>query len=145
MTAIKRWLLAGAGLAALLTLGAFGYLWYALLSPYGYQPPAEQPGVASQLPQQVFAYGTLTHPLVRRIIVGRAVPATPASLEGYRRKGLDLLSAPGEQVEGRQFEVSGPELQRLDRYERLGSRYQRELHLLADGQSAWVYRRIEER
>ena len=135
-----RWLIGLLGLCLL----SGGYWWYLMLSPQGHTLPADTAGVYQQAEQGVFAYGTLTSPLVRWLVLGETVSAEPAQLEGFRRQGLDLLVAPGEQVLGEYLSVSGAQLRRLDRYERLGSRYYREQHILADGRQAWVYRRIEE-
>lgn len=138
--AATRWLLV---LLVLCLLGG-GYWWYLMLSPQGHTLPADSAGVYQQTEQGVFAYGTLTSPLVRWLVLGEAVPAEPAQLAGFRRQGLDLVEAAGEQLAGEYLSVSGAQLRRLDRYERLGSRYYREQHILADGRQAWVYRRIEE-
>lgn len=117
------------------------YLWWTLLSPWGYAPPAGLPPYTDG-PHTVFVYGTLRHELVRRIVVGRPVEGVPAGLADYRKTGLDLQPAAGESVQGERIRVSTPELRRLDRYERLGIRYERVRLPLEDGSEAWVYRRV---
>jgi gamma-glutamylcyclotransferase (GGCT)/AIG2-like uncharacterized protein YtfP len=81
---------------------------------------------------------------VRWVVTGRAGESRSAVLEDFRRTGLDLEEAPGERVEGEVITVSAEELARLDRYERLGIRYERVRLELADGREAWVYRRLPE-
>lgn len=125
-----------------LTLVVPAYLWFTLLSPWGYHPP---PGLAPADPtrtHEVFVYGTLTNPLVRWLVIGREPQTHPATLPGYRKTGLDLEPEPGSNVSGEVLQVSADELKRLDRYERLGIRYTRVEIQLSDGNDAWVYRRI---
>ena len=136
----SRWALL---IVAVLGLGGF-YGWYLMLSPQGHTLPPDPEGFYLQDEHAIFAYGTLTSPLLRWVVLGEAVPAENAVLQGYRRDGLNLVASAGEQVTGDYFEVSGSQLRRLDRYERLGSRYSRTQHQLLDGREAWVYRRMEE-
>ncbi len=133
----RRWLAAAAGGLALPVLLAAGF-WWVWLSPFGYEF-TEASLLLDEGPHKVFAYGTLTRPWVRRLVTGQSQQHRPASIEGYRREGLDLVPAPGVRTPGVVFEVSGDELRRLDRYERLGIRYRRELRPLSDGATAWVY------
>lgn len=119
------------------------WLWFTLLSPFTYERPDHLSPVAEG-PHEVFVYGTLRLPLVRWLVTGRAGESEPAFLEGFRREGLDLAEAPGERVAGELIRVSRRELERLDRYERLGVRYERVRLTLADGREAWVYRRLAE-
>jgi gamma-glutamylcyclotransferase (GGCT)/AIG2-like uncharacterized protein YtfP len=46
-------------------------------------------------------------------------------------------------VAGRVFAVDARGLERLDRYEQTGLRYDRRIEELGDGTEAWVYRLIE--
>lgn len=133
-----------AALAVGLALGA-GSLWYRMLSPWGYTPPPDLPQIEAGVAQRVFAYGTLRNALVRRIVVGRHVRTGQAELPGYRKQGLDLRAQAEASVEGEVFMVEADELRRLDRYERVGVRYERFEGVLGDGSRAWVYRRIERR
>jgi gamma-glutamylcyclotransferase (GGCT)/AIG2-like uncharacterized protein YtfP len=126
-----------------LPLAVTGWLWLTLLSPFTYDRPPELTPIAEG-PHRVFVYGTLRSGLVRWLVMGRAGESEIAFVEGFRRVGLDLEEAPGEKVEGEVIEVSVQELSRLDRYERLGIRYERVSLELADGREAWVYRRLEE-
>lgn len=139
---LARWwtraLLASGGLVFALAAA----LWWVLLSPFGPQPPAGLPGIDAAQPQQVFAYGTLRQPWVRWLVLGRRGETRAARLPDYRRNGLDVQPRPGAVTPGLVFAVSGAELQRLDRYERVGRRYRRSLLTLADGTRAWVYRRL---
>lgn len=132
----------GAMAALALVLMTFAYLWYALLSPIGYQAPPGMPPVDETRTHRVFAYGTLRSRVLRWMVIGRAGDDQPATLPGYRRDGLDIAPAPGAETDGEVFEVSADELRRLDRYERLGIRYERVERTLADGTKAWVYRRL---
>ncbi|MCE9662364.1 gamma-glutamylcyclotransferase [Halomonas sp. M5N1S17] len=130
-------------LAALvaLPLAIAAWLWFTMLSPFTYDRPDHLPEVAEG-PHAVFVYGTLRLPPVRWIVMGRAGESEPAVLDGFRREGLDLVEAPGERVAGEVIVVSADELERLDRYERLGIRYARVEKRLPDGRSVWVYRRL---
>ncbi len=121
-----------------LTLSGTGW-YYIMLSPQGHTLPPDVDGVYLQAEHGLFAYGTLTSPIVRKIVLGQSVPAEPAKLDGFSRQGLNLVETPGEQVMGKYFQVKGHQLRRLDRYERLGSRYYRKLYTLSDGRMAWVY------
>jgi gamma-glutamylcyclotransferase (GGCT)/AIG2-like uncharacterized protein YtfP len=126
-----------------LPLAVAGWLWLTLLSPFTYDRPDHLPPIEAG-PHEVFVYGTLRSGLVRWVVTGRAGDSRPAILEDFRREGLDLMEAPGERVEGELITVSAEELARLDRYERLGLRYERVRLALADGREAWVYRRLPE-
>ncbi|WP_071795572.1 gamma-glutamylcyclotransferase family protein [Natronohydrobacter thiooxidans] len=88
----------------------------------------------------VFGFATLANPLVRFIVIGRPVPAEPAQLRGWQRNRRDLRGEPSMVLDGVRFRVSPEEMVRLDRYERTGRRYRRDLMVLEDGTSAWVYR-----
>ena len=134
-----RRLAAGAVVSALLGAGA---LWFALLSPFGYRAPEGLAAIDETRTHRVFAYGTLRNPVVRRVVVGRWTHALSSSLPDHRRVALDVLPEPGARTDGLTFEVSAEELRRLDRYERVGIRYERIEKRLDDGQNAWVYRRI---
>lgn len=125
-----------------LPLLAAGYLWWSMLSPFGYHPP-EEPAPIAAGEHRVFVYGTLRHAPLRWVIYGRSGDPEPARLPGYRREGLDITRDAGASVEGLLLRVDADELARLDRYERLGIRYERIERPLADGQTAWVYRRLE--
>ncbi|MFG6137072.1 gamma-glutamylcyclotransferase family protein [Halomonas sp. B23F22_10] len=118
------------------------WLWLTMLSPWTYERPDHLAPIAEG-PHALFVYGTLTHAPIRWVVYGRAGEPEPASLEGYRRTGLDLVPCTPCEVKGLRLTVSAEELARLDRYERLGVRYRRVRIELADGRSAWVYRRLD--
>lgn len=122
-------------------LALAGWLWLSLLSPWTYERPDHLAPV-QEGPHRVFVYGTLTQAPIRWLVYGRAGDPEPAVLEGFERTGLDLSPAPGARVEGLLLRVEAEELERLDRYERLGIRYERVRHVLIDGREAWVYRRL---
>lgn len=126
-----------------LPLAVAAWLWFTMLSPFTYERPDHLPPIEAG-PHEVFVYGTLRSGLVRWVVTGRAGESRPATLENFRRTALDLEEAPGEGVEGEVITVSAEELARLDRYERLGIRYERVRLTLADGSEAWVYRRLPE-
>jgi len=117
-----------------------GWLWLTMLSPFTYERPAHLAPIGEG-PHEVFVYGTLTHAPIRWLVYGRVGDPDPAVLEGYRRNDLDLEQAPRSEVEGLVLSVDAGELARLDRYERLGIRYDRVRVTLADGRRAWAYRR----
>lgn len=126
-----------------LPLAVAGWLWLTMLSPFTYDRPDHLAPIEAG-PHEVFVYGTLRSGLVRWVVTGRAGESRAATLEGFRRTALDLEDAPGERVIGEVITVSAEELARLDRYERLGIRYERVRLTLADGSAAWVYRRLPE-
>jgi len=141
---VKRWLprlllLVVTGCVALLV-----WLWFSLLSPWGYVPPAGLTQNAQGDAHLVFAYGTLRHPAVRWLVIGRVTPAQPATLPGSRKQGLNLVPQADAQTRGEIFVVDADELRRLDRYERLGVRYQRSRVRLASGMTAWAYQRLKD-
>lgn len=133
------WFVGGSVLAALL---AGGYAWLVLLGPYGYEPPDTPAAIDESRMHTVFVYGTLRNRLVRRVVIGHSVEVRPATLPGYRKEGLDIVPEPGSHTMGLVFEVGSVALRRLDRYERVGIRYQRIELVLEDGTPAWVYRRL---
>lgn len=130
----------------LATLVLAGWLWWSLLSPFGYQPPADLPAIDPARTHHVFAYGSLRSAWVRRIAMGRSADPQPAVLPGYAREGSrNVRPAPEKETRGVVFGVSAEELRRLDRFERLGVRYERVETRLTDGRSAWLYRRLPEK
>lgn len=132
-------------LATFLTLlvAGIGYLWLIFASPFGYNPPENLPAIDEDATYSVFVYGTLTEPWVRWLVMGRAGDSEPAKLPGFRKDELDLKPAPGAVTEGEVITVNADELRALDRYERLGVRYERVELTLQDGDSAWVYRLMD--
>lgn len=116
------------------------YWWLIWQSPWLYQPPADFYLEEVTETQKVFAYGTLKSPWVRMIVTRRISAGEPARLAGFERQALNLVEADlNTYVEGIVFEATPRELSRLDRYERIGVRYERRLHQLENGQVAWVY------
>jgi gamma-glutamylcyclotransferase (GGCT)/AIG2-like uncharacterized protein YtfP len=134
-------------LVGLLSVAALllGSLWMRVISPWGYTPPPDLAPIAAGVPHRVFAYGTLRRPVVRWLVIGRHAPTEPAALAGYLRQGLDIVPQAGARTAGEVFVVDADELRRLDRYERLGVRYERLAVTLEDGSTAWVYRLLEPR
>lgn len=128
----------GAGIVVLIA-----WMWFSLLSPWGYAPPAHLQPIEQGTTHQVFVYGTLRQPLVRWLVIGRSPSAQPATLPGFRKQGLNLIPESGARAPGEVFVVDADELRRLDRYERLGIRYQRSSLTLASGATAWVYHRLD--
>lgn len=127
---------------ALLASGV-GYLWLTFVSPFGYNPRIELPVIEEDATYSVFVYGTLTKPWVRWLVMGRAGEGEPARLPGFKREELDIKPVPGAVTEGQVITVDAEELRALDRYERLGVRYERMELTLKNGESAWVYRLME--
>ncbi|WP_417585716.1 gamma-glutamylcyclotransferase family protein [Nitrincola sp.] len=134
----KRLVWVAFGLVLLLPL----YLWLVLLSPFFYTPPEHLPALKEGT-HRVFAFGTLKSPWVRFVVMGRVGVSEEALLPGKRREGLNIIADPTAQTPGLVFEVNATELVRLDRYERLGVRYERVKMTLHDGSQAWVYRRLQ--
>jgi gamma-glutamylcyclotransferase (GGCT)/AIG2-like uncharacterized protein YtfP len=137
MAWVKRLL----ALCAILLLGLAGWLWLTMLSPWFYERPDDLAAI-EQRTHQVFVYGTLRYAPVRWVVMGDSGDPESATLEDHQRNGLDLLPSPGSQVKGLRLSVTADQLARLDRYERLGIRYERVEKQLADGTRAWVYQRL---
>ena len=137
---LRAWL----GALVLVIVVVAGGLYFTQIQPGGLRPPA--PALLASLEEEaehpVFAYGTLTSGFVRFVVTFGLQDAEPATLAGYRREGRNILPAEGAMVDGVLFEVSPRELRRLDLYERLGERYERIEVELADGTTAWAYRRL---
>jgi gamma-glutamylcyclotransferase (GGCT)/AIG2-like uncharacterized protein YtfP len=127
-----------------LLLAVPAWLWFTLLSPWGYERPAHLPAIAPGSSHELFVYGTLRKPWVRWLVTGSSGDTRPAILPGYRRTQLDITPDPNARVEGEVWQVDAQQLRRLDRYERLGVRYERVRMRLADGDEVWVYRRLPE-
>ncbi|MCA1772641.1 MAG: gamma-glutamylcyclotransferase [Halomonas sp.] len=125
----------------ILLLGLAGWLWLTMLSPWFYDRPDDLAEI-EQRSHHVFVYGTLRYAPVRWIVMRGSGNPQDATLEGYQRNGLDLSPLPDSQVDGLRLRVTADQLARLDRYERLGIRYERVEIQLADGTRAWVYQRL---
>ena len=128
-------------LIALIVIAA---LWYSITRAPFFLPPTDAATPAPpEGPARVFGFATLTNPVVRLIVLGRWVPASPAQLRGWRRgDGRNITEGADMLLDGVVFTVTPDEMIRLDRYERTGRKYRRDLMVLEDGQSAWVYRLI---
>ena len=135
---IARYALSMLALASVAVLVA----WFTWISPYGYRPPADLAPIDPDREHRVFVYGTLRQPIVRRLVTGQWIATREAELAGFTQRGLDLEPQPGATTEGEVFEVEAPVLARLDRYERLGIRYERVEARLTGGNKAWVYLRL---
>lgn len=137
-----RWCLHALWLCPLALAAAALVAWFTWVSPYGYQAPADLAAIDPDSEHRVFVYGTLRQPLVRRLVTGRWIDTREAILPGFVQRGLDLEARPQGRTEGEVFVVGAEALARLDRYERLGIRYERTEATLASGERAWVYRRL---
>ncbi len=136
----KSRLIAGASVAVVVF--SAGLWWSIMLNPWNFDFPEHWEPADPDVAHLVFVYGTLTLPPVRWIVKGRAGRPEPAILSGYTREGLDINADPDAEIQGLLLRVNADELRRLDRYERLGIRYERQLMRLDDGTEAWVYRRL---
>ncbi|RUR32570.1 gamma-glutamylcyclotransferase family protein [Vreelandella nanhaiensis] len=128
-------------ITGVIVLGLATWLWLTMLSPWFYSPLDEISSIEKRT-HNVFVYGTLRYTAIRWVVMGGSGNPQAAALDGYQRNGLDLSPQPGSRVEGLKLEVSTEQLERLDRYERLGVRYERVKKRLIDGSSAWVYVRL---
>ena len=90
----------------------------------------------------VFVYGTLKSAPLRWLVMGRAGQPEQYTLQGYERQGLDITRNPDASVDGLLLQVSAEELRRLDRYERIGVRYERVRIPREGARDVWVYRRL---
>lgn len=139
----RKTLLRGALILALTLLVIGSWSWWTFVNPYNYSPPISSNIELDAGDQRVFAYGTLRNSLVRLLITRELTTTTPAHLPGYRKRGLDIIETTEETTAGVVFSVTPQGVRRLDRYERLGERYQRIELTLADGEPAWVYQRLK--
>lgn len=128
-------------LAAVFAVAVAAVLYFTQIQPGSFRP-ADREALARDAGRPVFAYGTLTSPLVRAVVTLSVQDARPARLPDWRRDGRDIEALSGASTEGVVFEVSPRELLRLDRYERLGERYRRIPVTLEDGTAAWAYDRL---
>ncbi|WP_375569563.1 gamma-glutamylcyclotransferase family protein [Seohaeicola saemankumensis] len=124
-------------------------LWIGIVHLPVWLPPVTTAIMAAQLPpgqgpHRVFGYATLTNGFIRLAVVGRVTPAQEARLAGFYRDGRDMRPAPDGMLSGKVFAVDDAGLLRLDRYERLGTRYRRDPVTLVDGSRAWAYRLIRD-
>ena len=124
-------------------------LWIGIVHLPVWLPPVTPAIMAAQLPpgqgpHRVFGYATLTNGFIRLAVVGRVTPAQEARLAGFYRDGRDIRPAPDGMLSGKVFAVDDAGLLRLDRYERLGTRYRRDPVTLVDGCRAWAYRLIRD-
>ncbi|WP_051678488.1 gamma-glutamylcyclotransferase family protein [Thiomicrospira pelophila] len=134
----KHWITLGLSVL----LAVIIYLWWLFVSPLGYSAQRVD-DLSEQASYRVFAYGTLTNPVIRWLIIHQRVDTQPAQLRDYHQVGLDVHVRKGAVTEGVVFEVDANALRKLDRYERVGERYKRVKMSLTDGSQAWVYQRLE--
>ena len=97
--------------------------------------------------EKIFTYGTLQDEPIQQQVVGRLLgEGTPDTLRGYQMAKLQgihmayniIIPATGETVEGRVYEVTQEELNKIDAYE--GDAYMRVSATLMSNTRAWVYR-----
>jgi len=93
---------------------------------------------AEQRTETVFAYATLTNPLIRTFACWCLTDARPATLAGWHRTGRTLVASATARTNGVRFTVSPTELARLDRYEGVPKEYTRIVQPIGST-SAWVY------
>lgn len=135
----KRWIV-----VVTCAVGLFPvWLWFGVLHPVGYSPPGS-PQVEEGVRYRLFVYGTLRNPLIRWLVIGRRVDTRSAWLPGFERDGLTIVSRSGARTPGEVLEVDAEAMRRLDRYERLGERYERVRVRLEDGERVWAYRRLSQ-
>lgn len=131
-----------ASLSALLVM-TVGYLWLTFASPFGYNPPENLPVIEEHATYPVFVYGTLTKPWIRWLVMGRSGDVELAELSGFRKDKLDIQADNEASINGQLIIVNADELRALDRYERLGVRYERIEVVLENGRPVWVYRLLK--
>jgi gamma-glutamylcyclotransferase (GGCT)/AIG2-like uncharacterized protein YtfP len=104
----------------------------------------------------LFSYGTLQDKKVQVAHFGRELRGRPDSMPGYRQTLLEITDPeviatsgkthhpivepspdPADEVSGRVFEITAPELAAADKYE--VSDYKRVSVKLKSGAQAWVY------
>lgn len=135
----RRVMLLTGGLAVLAVPLLF---WLIMLSPLTYEYPADWRMPDRETTHPVFVYGTLKSAALRWLVMGRAGQPAQYTLQGFERQGLDIAEDPDASVDGLLLQVSAEELRRLDRYERIGIRYERVRIPRENGPDIWVYRRL---
>ena len=68
---------------------------------------------------KMFVYGTLVTESTRAMLNVEAKNIQNATLDGYRKEGLNVIKTDNRKVPGIIFDVDNRELARLDRYEGL--------------------------
>lgn len=131
-------------LSLMIVLIAALIFWWVWINPFNFTHTTSTDYEEGRASHRVFAFGTLKNPWVRTLIMRAYAPTEDAILPDYRRQRLDLCAEQGSETHGLVFEATQAQLQRLDRYERVGVKYERVLHLLKDGEPAWVYRILPE-
>lgn len=96
------------------------------------QPPKDEQT------ETVFVYGTLTDPIVRAYACWCIRDDTSAVLDGYYKKGRDVVASSTASVTGELITVTPEELARLDRYERVPEKYER-IQITVGGEDVWLY------
>lgn len=99
--------------------------------------------------ENLFVYGTLKDPNVRKEVIGRVVEGHQDTLKGYKKSEIKIhdkvypivvpCSDPGSSVKGLVFPVTPDELKLVDKYET--DAYQRQKVVLRSRKSAWVYQK----
>ena len=101
------------------------------------------PSIVSNQEQQhsVFVYGTLRNNLVRFYACHCLVPEKPTELQGYRKIGLNIVPSDNDSVSGSIIDISGAQLQLVDKYENIPQRYTREKITIGESEH-WVYLKV---
>ena len=108
-----------------LVIGFIGFLW--LTTP-----------TDTERTETVFVYATLTNPIIRTLTCQCLTNLTPATLSQYEQINRTIVPNQTENVSGGLISVTPSELRRLDRYERVPTRYTREV-VQVHNQPVWVY------
>ena len=90
----------------------------------------------------LFVYGTLKSRLIRLFLLHSLIKGTPFILRGYEKKGLNVNPCKGKSVNGYLLFVTPRQLERLDKYEDLGTTYKR-IKVRQDDTDMWLYIKIE--
>lgn len=88
--------------------------------------------------ESVFVYGTLLNPYIRSVVCLCTTTPTEATLPDYRKVRRNIIPDNTHEVTGAVIRVSPLELRRLDRYERVPTKYQRR-EIIIEGDTHWVY------
>ncbi|CUS49160.1 MAG: AIG2-like family [Idiomarinaceae bacterium HL-53] len=116
--------------------------WWTWVSPYNFTYSETTLTLEPEAEHRVFVFGTLKNPIIRSFIMRTYAPTERALLPGYQKTKLDLKPNAEANTEGVVFYATSAQLRRLDRYERVGVKYERYCYTLANGDEAWVYRLI---
>ena len=89
----------------------------------------------------MYVFGTLRNQSTREMLDVYPTEIQEATLEGFRKEGLNIIEDENSSVPGDYFMVTQDELERLDRYEGLDRNFYHRflVNVMVDGKEKRVY------